>query len=150
MDADRRLRRKRLELLWIGVGFSYSLFRVWVANVTVKKYGVPILWFAAVEVLSSFPYSLGTARVVARLVDREYPAALRWGLLAAATFVAPEVYIVAASRHHCRRNPECHAMPTSVYVVLGLIVVVLGSVAVVGVTRKVKQTRLERTDRRAP
>jgi hypothetical protein len=150
MDADRKLRRKRLELLWIAVGFGYSLFRVFIANVTVKKYGVPIVGFAAVEILSSFPYSLGTARVVARLVDRNYPAAMRWGVLAAATFVAPELYIVFAGHHHCRRNPDCNRMPTSVYVVLALIVVLLGTVATIGVTRKVKQTRRDRLDRREP
>ncbi len=145
----RGLRRKRLERAWIIVGFGYSILRVFVANATVKKYGVNIWAFAVVEIGSSFPYSLGTARVVARLVDKSYRSATKWGALAAVCFIAPETFIVITGERCSRRHPgRCQRMPERVYQVIGLVILILGSLAVWSVIRKVRQARSLET--RAP
>ena len=145
MEA-RGQRRQRLERLWIIVGFGYSIFRVFVANATVKKYGVNIWAFAVVEIGSSFPYSLGTARLIAALVDRSSKAAIKWGTLAAVCFIAPETFIVITGERCSRRHPgRCHRMPKRVYEVIGLVVLVIGSVAVWGIVHKVKQARAQRS-----
>jgi hypothetical protein len=138
----RGLRRKRLERAWIVIGVGYSIVRVFIANATVKKYGVNIWAFAVVEIGSSFPYSLGTARVVARLVDKSYRSATKWGMLAAVCFIAPETFIVITGERCGRRHPgRCHRMPNRVYEVIGLVILVLGSLAVWSIIRKVRQAR---------
>jgi hypothetical protein len=124
-------RRKALERLWVLVGVSYGVFRVFVANATVKKYGVNIWAFAVVEIGSSFPYSLGTARVVGAIVDRKRQAMLKWGLVSLACFAAPEVFILVTG----------HNMPRSVYAVIGVILAVFGFVGVFGIVRKVRKSR---------
>lgn len=135
-------RRKRLERLWIVVGLAYGLLRVFIANATVRKYGVNIWAFAVVELGTSFPYSLGTARLVTSLIDKSHRAATRWGMLAAVCFIAPETFIVVTGERCSRRHPgRCHRMPKRVYEVIGLVILVVGSLAVYGVIRKVRQAR---------
>jgi hypothetical protein len=138
----RGLRRKRLERAWIVVGVSYGILRVFVANATVKKYGVNIWAFAVVEIGSSFPYSLGTARVVTRLVDKSYRSAAKWGALAAVCFLAPEMFILITGERCSQLGiGQCQPMPRRVYEVIGLVIVILGSLAVWSVIRKVRQAR---------
>lgn len=150
MPPARPERRKILERTWILVGFAYSLFRVFVANVTVRKYGVNIWAFAVVEIGSSFPYSLGTARLVTSLIDHNYRSALRWGTLAAVCFFAPEAFIVARARRCGRRHPgRCPRMPREVYGALGILLIVVGSLAVWGVIRKVRQAHAQHAADRA-
>ena len=135
-------RRKRLERLWIVAGVAYGLVRVFVANATVRKYGVNIWAFAVVEIGTSFPYSLGSARLVTSLVDKSYRAATRWGMLAAVCFVAPESFIIITGERCSRRHPgRCHRMPKRVYEVIGLVILVVGSLAIYGVILKVRQAR---------
>jgi hypothetical protein len=139
MTAVRHQRRKILERAWILVGFAYSVIRIFIAKVTVQKYGVNIWAFGVVEVVSSGPYSLGTARVVTRLVDRNFPSAMKWGALAIGCFLAPETFIIATGER-CRRRHRghCHGMPTKIYVAIGLLVFVLGAATIWSIRRKVK------------
>lgn len=140
MTAARHQRRKVLERAWILVGFAYSIFRIVIARLTVAKYGVNIWAFAAVEIISSGPYSIGTARLITRLIDRNFHSALKWGTLAAVCFVAPEAFIVASgNRCHRRHRANCHSMPTRIYIAIGVLVVVLGGLAIWSIRRKVKK-----------
>ena len=129
MAADGR--RKKLERAWIATGLVYAGCRILIANATVKRYGVNIWAFAAIELGSSFPYSLGTARLVGSLVDRDQAKAFRWGALAAVCFLLPEAFIVITG----------NAMPVWMFATMFVIVATLGSVAAVGVMRKVSESR---------
>jgi hypothetical protein len=115
-----------LERLWIVGSVAYGGLRIFVADRTVRRYGVNIWAFAVVEL-----YGLGTARVVGALVDRRRDQVMRWAPLAAGAFLAPEAFIVVSGRR----------MPTVVYAVVGLVVLVMGTVAVVSLTRKVRAGR---------
>jgi hypothetical protein len=132
--APTSARRKALERVWVAAGVGYGIARVFLANATVRRYGVNIAAFAVIEIGSSFPYSLGTARLVGAIVDRKMTSAVRWGVVAALCFIAPEAFIVATG----------HGMPRSVYYVIAAVVSVLGTLAVVGVVRKVRRSRRER------
>jgi hypothetical protein len=123
--------RKSLERLWVVLGVTYGVFRVIIANATVKKYGVNIWAFAVIEIGSSFPYSLGTARVVGALVDHNRQRAVKWGVTSLVCYAAPEAFILITG----------HDMPREVYLVIGAILVVLGAIAVYGIVRKVKKSR---------
>jgi hypothetical protein len=126
-----RSRRQNLERLWIVLGLAYGVFRVIIANATVRKYGVNIWAFAVIEIGSSFPYSLGTARLVGSLVDHDRPRAVRWGVVSLVCYAAPEAFILLTG----------HDMPPEIYIVIGVILVVLGTIAAIGIVRKVKASR---------
>lgn len=124
-------RRRLLERSWIVVSVAYGGVRIFVADRTVKRYGVNIWAFAFVELSTSWLYGLSTARVVSSYVDRTPRKALRWGAVAAATFLAPEAFIVVTARH----------VPRIVYVVVVALVTVLGTVAVTSLVRKIRTAR---------
>ena len=49
------------------------------------------------EFASTVPYAIGTAKLVASLVDRDAPRAARWALVASAGFLAPDVFTLATT-----------------------------------------------------
>ena len=124
-------RRRILERLWIVGSIAYGGLRIFVADRTVRRYGVNIWGFAAVELSTSWLYGLSTARVAGALIDRRFRGAAQWGAVAAATFLAPEGFIVLTGRD----------MPAVVYVVIGALLATLGTVAAVSLMRKVRTGR---------
>lgn len=127
----RSRRRRLLERLWIVGSVAYGGIRIFIADRTVKRYGVNIWAFAGVELGTSWIYGLSTARVVGALVDRHMRLALKWGALAVATFLAPETYIILTGRD----------MPAIVYVIVLALVSLLGTAAVVSLLRRVRAGR---------
>ena len=103
--------RRRLERWWFGLVMAWSAIRVAAVWRWLDIYGVNPLVYALVDVGSSAPYALGSARTIGALIDRKYGRAAMWSLLAAVCFAAPDVYIVAAG----------HDMPWGVYGVVGAI-----------------------------
>ena len=124
-------RRRVLERLWIVGSVAYGGLRVFIADRTVKRYGVNIWAFAGVELVTSFIYGLSSARVVGALIDRRADRAVRWGVLTAVSFLAPETFILLTGRR----------MPTVVYIVIGALLATLGTVAAVSLRRKVRAGR---------
>jgi hypothetical protein len=124
-------RRRSLERIWIVGSMLYGGLRIFVADHTVRRYGVNIWGFAVVELGTAFVYGLATARVVGAMVDRRRDRITRWAPIALGSFLAPEAYIVLTG----------HRMPRVVYVAVGLLVVTMGTIAVVSLTRKVAAAR---------
>lgn len=123
--------RRALERLWILLSVAYGGVRIFVADRTVRRYGVNIPVFATVELVTSFAYGLGTARVVGALVDRRHDLAVRWAPVAFGAFIAPEAFIVVTGRR----------MPPGVFVVVGIFVLTMGTIALVSLVRKVRAGR---------
>ncbi len=92
-------RRRHLERGWYAASALYSVFRIALAKGFVEQYGLNVAAFAAVEVIATIPYAIGVAKLVGALVDRRRSAALRWGLVASAGFLAPDVFTLATTRH---------------------------------------------------
>ena len=124
-------KRRVLERLWIVGSVAYGGLRIFIADHTVRRYGVNIWAFAVVELGTSFVYGLSTARVVGALVDRNRDALARWAPIALASFLAPEAFVVLTG----------HRMPRAVYLVVAAIVLVMGSVAAWSLVRKVREER---------
>jgi hypothetical protein len=129
-------RRRILERLWIVGSVAYGGLRVFIADRTVRRYGVNIWAFAAVELVTSFIYGLSSARVVGALIDRRGDQVVRWGVLTVASFLAPESFILITGRR----------MPTIVYIVIGALLVALGTVAAISLRRKVRAGRSRRSE----
>lgn len=90
--------RRLLELAWCGTAVAYCLVRIVLARHFLGDH-VNVVGFAIVELASVLPDAYGTCRLVGALVDRDSQAAGRWGLVAAAGFIAPDVYVLATARH---------------------------------------------------
>jgi hypothetical protein len=133
-NVDKAERRKRVEHLWVAITLAWGFCRVLVVWGALGRYGVNPWVYAGIEIVTSGPYGVATARVVTSLLDRKKQAASRWAALGLAMFLAPDLYIVAAGR----------GMPTYVYVVVSVLVTTLGTLALLSMRAKVCKGRTAR------
>lgn len=132
--STRAQRRKTLERSWVIGVLVFVIVRFVAAYGALGKYDAfTVIVFGLLDIGTAVPYAIGTARLVTSLVDRDLPAAARWGALASACFLAPYVWIAWAGRDG--------SFPTIVYVVTAILVVFLGLNAVLGVRRRVQAAR---------
>jgi hypothetical protein len=124
-------RRDRLELAWFFAVMGWSAIRIFAVRTWLQDYGVDPWLYAAVDLGSSAPYSLASARTLGALVDARTRVALGWGALTLVTFAAPDVYIFAAGR----------ALPWPSYVVVGSIATVAAALAIRSGRATVRQRR---------
>ena len=103
--------RRRLERWWLVIVLLWSALRITAVWHWLERYGVRPVVYALVDLGSSVPYAIASARTVGALVDRRYRHGAVWGVVAATCFVAPDVYVVAAGR----------GMPWAVYAVVGTV-----------------------------
>lgn len=113
-------RRRRLERVWLGMVVSWSLVRIVAVWQLLEQYGVHPGVYAVVDLGSSVPYAIASARTLGALVDRRYRHGLIWGVLAATCFVLPDLYIVTSGR----------GMPWGVYAVVATVALTAGTWAV--------------------
>lgn len=126
-------RRQVLEVSWVIGVVVFVIIRFVIAYSTLAQYGrMTVIVFGVLDIATAVPYALGTARVVTGLVDRRIAAASRWAMVACASFVAPYVWLAWAGREQ---------FPTIAYVVIGVLAVLLGLNAVIGVARNVRNER---------
>lgn len=129
-DAPHASRRQVLELSWVIGVVVFVIIRFVIAYSTLAQYGqTTVIVFGVLDIVTAVPYAFGTARVVTGLVDRRVGYASRWAAVACASFVAPYVWLAWAGRED---------FPTIAYVVIGVLAVLLGLNAVVGIARNVR------------
>lgn len=93
-----RERRDRLALIWLAAVFAWSVIRCVAVAQWLSAYGVDPLWYLVVDLSSSLPYGLCSARVIGALYDGRRRAAAGWMVPTLVGFLAPDVYIVAAGQ----------------------------------------------------
>lgn len=116
---------------------AYSATRIVLAHRYLRSYGIDTWVFGAIEVVSSVPYAIGTSRFVQEMLHHRFRSARWWGLLGAAGFLAPDLYVLAVGRE----------VPDHVYVVLGTVIVVSTVSTILGLR---DQVRAARRNRQAP
>jgi len=121
---------------WVLAVLAWSVARTVVVGRCLARYGVSPWAYGAVDLAVSYPYAMATAGVVTNLLDGRRAAAKRCGMWAAATFVAPDVYLLLAG----------HGKPTMVYVVVVLVAVLLAGSALVSIGLQVRSGRRDRAD----
>jgi ABC-type Co2+ transport system permease subunit len=126
------VRRRIFQYLWFAAVAAWACLRILAVDTWLTKYGVNTAVFAVVEISSSVPYGIGSARCVTNLVDRHRRAATLWGLVAAAGFVAPDFYLLSAGK----------SMPLPTYVIILVVLLTLGTISVMGIIRKYQQSRI--------
>lgn len=131
--APTSSRRQMLEVSWVVGVVVFVIIRFVIAYSTLAQYGrMTVIVFGVLDIATAVPYAIGTARVVTGLVDRRFGAASRWAMVACASFVAPYVWLAWAGRED---------FPAVAYVVIGVLAVLLGLNAVIGVARNVRNER---------
>lgn len=131
-NARRRpTRRQTLEISWVIGVVVFVLMRFALAySALAAESRSTVLVFGLLDLGTAVPYALGTARLVASLVDGDHQAAARWGAVASGCFLAPYLWIAWAGRDG--------GFPQIVYVVTAIFVVSLGANAVFGIRRRVR------------
>lgn len=131
---SRAAKRRLLERLWVIVVILYGAGRAFVVWKALGKYGVNPWLYLALDISSSWPYGVATARVVTSVIDRDFSRARTWGVIAAITFLLPDLYILAAARH----------VPTEVYVIFISIISLLALLAIISLFIKIRDGRKAR------
>ena len=131
MRFDAARRAKTLETAWVVAVVLYGALRSLVVWKALAKYGVNPLIYFVIDVGSSWPYGVATARLVRSAVRRDGEKAIKWGVLAVATFISPDVYLVAT----------LHRAPRIVYGGITMIMISMGLLAVLGVRRRLLSNR---------
>ena len=131
--APGRLRHY-LTVSWVVGIVGFTLARFFVARGTIGD-DINIWLFGFIDLATAVPYAIGVAKVVGGIVDRDAQAVRRWGVVAAACFLAPYLYVAWAGRDA--------SFPPIVWIVLGLLLVGFGANALYDIRRKVAQERTE-------
>jgi hypothetical protein len=125
-------RPARLERCWIVAAVAYGIGRAIIVGSTLGDHGVNPFVYLTIDVATSIPLGIATARLVGAIVDRDLVAARKWALRAAGAFIAPDAYIVVAGRD----------LPAIVYVVLGAIAAATLALSVRGIRLRVAARRV--------
>ncbi len=131
---EQHARRKTLSRVWFGAVIAYSLIRAFVVWRALGDYGVNVWIYLAIDLVCAAIDGVNTARLVISLADERYHDARREGLIALATFIIPDLYIVYAG----------NKMPKSVYFVLGAIVILALIIGTIQVKKKVGKILAQR------
>ncbi|CAB4887722.1 unannotated protein [freshwater metagenome] len=135
-SSARSAKRRLLERLWVIVVIAYGAGRAIVVWKALGQYGVNPWIYLALDVTSSWPYAVATARLVTSVIDREFSRAKSWGLLAAVTFLIPDLYILAVARD----------VPTEVYAIIIAIISLLALLAILSLIIKIRNERRARNE----
>ncbi len=104
-------RRRLLSRLWLVAVLAWSCVRIAAVQFWLSDYGIDTAVFAAIELASASVYGAGSARLVIAIIDRQHKSAVKWGMITAAMYLAPDVYVLSAG----------HALPITAYVAIALL-----------------------------
>ena len=104
-------RRRLLSRLWLVAVLAWSCVRIAAVQFWLSDYGINTAVFAAIELASASVYGAGSARLVIAIIDRQHKSAVKWGMITAAMYLAPDVYVLSAG----------HALPIIAYVAIALL-----------------------------
>lgn len=124
-------RRAALTHAWVVVVLAWSAARAVVVGRTLGRYGVNPWAYGALDLAVSWPYAMATAGVVTAVLDRRLKAARRSAGVAAATFLAPDLYLVLAG----------HGKPAFVYLVVIAVAAAFAGSALVSIAVQVRRGR---------
>ena len=129
--VHRSRREAVLERLWAGTIVVYSFGAAVVVNKTLRKYGVNPYLFFVIDICTSWPYGIATARIVINTMAKNWKAVRKWTWIAAITFVTPQVYILITAHH----------APRDVYLIVIAVISFLIVFAIAGVLLQIRNTR---------
>lgn len=117
-----------LEAVWVALTVGYAIGRAIVVARIFGKHGVNAWVYGTIDVITSFPLGVATARAVGAAIDHCWTAFRRWTLVAGFAFIAPDLYILGFARH----------VPIHVYIALGIYLSITTGLALNSGWRKIR------------
>jgi hypothetical protein len=138
--VEQARKRRRIEILWVVLTVLYGVGRAVVVGLTLSRYGVNPWVYGAIDATTSIPLGFGTARATTAAIDRRWRTARKWGFIAAAAFIAPDVsiFVMGGGR-----------LPSIVFFIVCGVVLVTGSFAIHEARVKIRDGWRERQACRA-
>jgi hypothetical protein len=130
-------RRQVLEAVWVALTVGYAVGRAFIVGHVFGKHHIDPWVYGTIDVVTSIPLGIATARAVGAAIDHCWTAFRRWTALASVAFFAPDLYIVAMGR----------GIPIHVYIVLGVYLAITTTVALRAAWKKVRTGHHEADDR---
>jgi hypothetical protein len=136
MDSSKPSRRnskiyKIIERTWASSIILYSFGATIVVWKGLSRYGVNPILFFVIDVCTSWPYGIATARIVLNVIERRWSEVRKWSWVAVITFVTPQVYILAAAKHP----------PREVYIIIFSVVTAMAVFAIVSLGLQIRTAR---------
>jgi hypothetical protein len=125
--------RQRLRRAWIVGVVLYGAVRAMIVWKTLSGYGVNPWIYLVLDVTSSIPYAIYSAKLVEGLIDRKFERFYQNFIITALTFIAPDIYILISAR----------SAPRHIYQIIIGVILALSLVSAYSLLRKVRQGRGE-------
>jgi hypothetical protein len=126
--ANQTRREIFWERIWAGLLVLYSVGAAYLVWRTLGKYGVNAIIFLVIDVVTSWPYGLATARIVVNVVKREWKAVRKWAWVAAITFITPDIYVLASATR----------APRDIYLLIIAVITLLVLFAILSVVLQIR------------
>lgn len=119
------LRDKRMHYAWLILVLAWAGFRAVVINRFFGDHKVNAWGYLAVDLASSIPYAIYSARAVVNFLDRYWVVFRRNVIFAAIFFYIPDIYVFIFAR----------TVPTSLYVGFGISIIIFSTLALLSLKR---------------
>jgi hypothetical protein len=126
--------RQTLRRAWVIGVVLYGAFRAMVVWKTLSGYGVNPWVYLVLDISSSIPYAIYSAKLVEGWIDRKLERFYQNFIITALTFIAPDLYILISAR----------SAPRHIYQIIIGVILSLSLVSVYGLIRKVRQGRAKK------
>ena len=127
-EANRSRKEILWERIWAGLLVFYSVGAAYLVWRTLSPYGVNPIVFLIIDMVTSWPYGLATARIVVNVVKARWSEVRKWSWVAGVTFIAPDVYVLASAHH----------APRHIYVLLLLVITALIALAILSIILQIR------------
>lgn len=130
----RPANRAKFRLPWILANVGYDVIYTLVMLHVFSRYGITGWIYVTYILVFSLLFAWSTFELVGALVDNSPRKVVRYAVIAAAAFLAPDIYIVAAT----------HDVPVGVWLILGTYICITATATTITVRKKAAAKRVAR------
>lgn len=127
----RTVNTKLATRIWMVLVLLWAIGRALFVKELFGSHGVNGLVYLAVDLISSIPYAIFSARLVITFINHEFKSIYRNALATAFFFYIPDLYILIAARR----------VPAGLYVILLLTITLFSAFAIGAIARDIRNKR---------
>jgi len=124
-------RAKRASQIWLVLVLLWAIARALFINKLFSSHGVNGYIYLAVDLASSVPYAIYSARLVITFISREFTNVYRNAILTALFFYIPDIYILVTAQK----------VPSGLYLILFLTIALFSAFAIATIARDIRNKR---------
>ena len=123
------LRDKRVHYAWLLAVLAWACFRAIAINRFFGAHKVNAWGYLTVDLVSSVPYAIYSAKAVVNFLDKSWGAFRKHVVLTAICFYIPDIYVFIFAR----------TVPTSLYVGFGISIIFFSTMAFLSLKKDVSK-----------